>query len=238
MAKKGGSVAGKKGAFKFTLEEWSPFAKDEPSLDLEKLPVSVFVPDGYDGTKPFGIMIYMSGGQPTAEYRKIMEDHNIIWVGFNCYTIDYKPLSNDLRHDAFALAAVYNVAKYYSIDSERVYLSGMSWGGRLTGRIIVKYPHVFTGGIAMGGCQPDYIWNMDSNAFHPSLYRMQNKSTLVFCAGDRDYNRDEAYRLYDYCLNRGFKKVFYLQEYEKGHAAFSGEYFEKGVTLLDNNVNR
>ncbi len=124
----------------------------------------------------------------------------------------------------------YNMLEYFNIDPSRIYISGASWGGRLSGRIISRYPNVFKGAIASAGCQRD-DWDDEKQQYCDCLYLAQ-KNTVMVTTGDYDYNRPEAYAMYDYFLDRDFQNTYYIQEPGKYHGPLSGPYFEKAVNLL------
>jgi poly(3-hydroxybutyrate) depolymerase len=130
------------------------------------------------------------------------------------------------NHERLVLAAVYHMFGAYSVDRSRVYLTGFSWGGRLTGEIVPKEPRLFTGGIAVGGCFTSYgraLWA------HPAA---RKRAAMVLATGDWDYNRQETFNGYDAFLAFGYE-AHYFQEPRRGHARISGENFDKAVTLLD-----
>lgn len=141
-------------------------------------------------------------------------------------------MSKDYRHEVFYLAAVWAMMKHFSIDPQRVYLSGSSWGGRLTGRIISRYPNVFKGGIATCGCQIDN-WDDEKKQYLDCATYDQKHTTMVVTTGDFDFNRDEAYSMYDYYQSRGYKKPFFIQEPKRSHGILTGPDFEKAVSLLE-----
>ncbi len=232
--KKTGGIADKRGMFKYILEEWSPYSDEKTGLDLKKLPVGVYVPKGYNGVKPFGLLVFISWDYPDAEYRKILDKNSLIWVGYNCYNINYVPFTKEHKHEVFSLAMVYNMLKYYNIDSARIYIAGSSWGGRLTGKIIHRRPDIFKGGIASCGCQSDN-WDDEIKGFLPNLNYAQKNTSLVITAGDYDFNRPEAFYMYDYFLMRNFHNIFYIQDANRYHGGLSGPNFEKAIDLLDTN---
>jgi pimeloyl-ACP methyl ester carboxylesterase len=181
-------------------------------------------------------MVFMSWNSPSAEYRKILERRHIIWVGFDCYKIDYVPLSNDHQHELFALAMAYNLQRYFNIDPSRVYIAGMSWGGRLSGRIASRNPNVFRGAISTDGCQVEN-WDDTQQSFLDGLWFAQENTPMVITSGDFDFNRGEAFYMSAYLHDRNYRNIMYIQEAGKYHDALSPVTFDRALGFLDRGKN-
>ncbi len=215
------------------MSEFSPYTKEAPDQYLKNLPVSVYVPDTYKKEKAAGLMIYILGTYPNQEYKKVMDKNNMIWAGINCYSFNLNDiLRGKAPHEVFTLGMVYNMMKRYNIDPSRIYMAGLSWGGRLTGIILHRYPNIFKGGIASGGCDSQ-LRDTGKPGFIDAFNYAQQKTAIVVSAGDYDYNRDEAYNMATVFKRQMFRNVHYMQEPGKGHVELSGENFEKALQMLD-----
>lgn len=236
VPKKTGGIAEKRGEFTWLIEDYSPWSEElSGDRKLSDYPVGVYVPQSYDGSRPYGLLISMIYAKspyqyPRPEFRKILDKYNIIWLGFDPYNGLFEPF--EYNHEKFALAGVYNMCGYYNIDHSRVYLAGFSWGGRLTGEIVPRKPHIFSGGIAIDGCFTT------GNRLLPSLEYGRERITMVMATGDFDYNRMETYRGYSTLLTLGYKDCHFLQQPLKGHAIISAENFEKAIQVLDGRVKK
>lgn len=229
----------KPGSYLLTLGGWSPWMEGDPALELAKYPVAVYVPKGYDGSRPYGLIISMmnaksSSQYPKPEYVASIDRHQCLYVGFDPYNGVFENGSKeyfDTNHERFCLAVAYAMLGSYNIDRNRVYLCGFSWGGRLTGEIVPKQPRVFTGGIAVGGCF------ITGGRLMPGLPYARRRIAMVLDTGDWDYNRQETYNGYATFLTLGYE-AWYLQEPRVAHARISGPNFEKALTLLDEAMRR
>ena len=126
-----------------------------------------------------------------------------------------------------SLAIVFNMLSYFSIDMSRIYMAGFSWGGRLTGEIVPKWPRIFSGGIAIDGCFTT------TNRRIPSLEYGKKHISMVMATGDFDYNRMETYRGYSTLLSMGYTDCHFIQQPSKRHAIISADNFEKAIKILD-----
>lgn len=229
-----GPWSDKRGTYPLTLTKWSPWIDRDPKLDLSRYPVVVWVPKGYDGKEPYGLIVSMMNAKsknqaPSSAYTATLEKHKLIYAGFDPYNGVFDGSSAEMMftgHERLVLAMVFHMFGHYAVDRKRVYLTGFSWGGRLTGEIVPREPRVFTGGIAVGGC-------FTSGArIIPSYPYARRHVTMVCATGDWDFNRQETFNGYDTFLYLGYE-AYFLQEPRKGHARISGENFEKAIMLLD-----
>ncbi len=231
-----GAGVDRRGTYTLTLTSWSPWIDRDPKLKLSKYPVVVRVPKGYDGKEPYGLIVSMMNAQsknqaPSPAYTATLDKHKLIYVGFDPYNGVFNGGSEDMmftNHERLVLAAVYHMFGHYAIDRKRVYLTGFSWGGRLTGEIVPREPRVFTGGIAVGGC----FTTVTGGRIIPSYPYARRHVAMVCATGDWDYNRQETFNGFDTFLYLGYEAYFF-QEPRKGHARISGENFEKAISLLD-----
>jgi hypothetical protein len=111
----------------------------------------VYVPAHYDGSRPFGLFVWISpadDGRLPAAWREVVDEHDLIVAGpdraGNERFVWYRM--------GLALDAVHTLTLEYEIDPDRVYVTGFSGGGRLASRLGFHYPEVFRGGIYQGGC--------------------------------------------------------------------------------------
>jgi ankyrin repeat protein len=229
----------KPGNYLLTLPAWSPWMDVDPQLKLAQYPMAVYVPKGYDGSKPYGLVISMMNAEsqsqfPKAEYLDSLDKRHLIYVGFDPYNGVFENGSSEFRftnHERLCLAAAYLIFQSYAIDRNRVYLMGFSWGGRLTGEIVPKEPRVFTGGLAVGGC---FITH---DRIIPSYPYARQNAAMVLDTGDYDYNREETWNGYNTFVLMGYEAYFF-QEPKKFHSRISGENFEKALAILDESAKR
>lgn len=133
-------------------------------LNLTSWLYDVYVPQGYDGTKPYGVVVYITSDPwPGIVLQTAPNDKNVIWiaprnVGNNANSTD--------RYGA-ALLAIYRAKELFNIDPRRVYTSGKSGGARTASALAFYHSEVIHGTAPSSGCAlprlnevtPDYIPN-------------------------------------------------------------------------------
>jgi len=206
----------------------------------------VYVPENYDSKTPFGLMVNISpsesGEFPWPDLPPVLEKRKLIWIGANNSGNKQNVYTQRIP---LALDAAYNMAKIYSINPHRVYVSGISGGGRSSSMAAFHYSDVFSGGIFMIGVNywvampipsmPDRLWPIGFNK--PDIQFLSqacNTGRYVFLTGDNDGNREQTYEYY----TKGYKKILkyalYLQVPKMGHERPPLEWYEKSLDFLDN----
>ncbi len=229
--------------------------------DIADHTFQLVVPKDYDGSEPYGLIVFIHPNDEISLDRffgKTIEDllarHKLIWVSYN--NAGNKVMSNVRM--GLALDAVHNVTKRYRIDSERVYVSGMSGGGRLACMSGIYYPQVFKGAAPIVGSlyfsevkvpqEPELRALLreqpkDDNAVWPAalitpvrrqLLDMKKNQRWVLVTGEKDFNMPEMRAHFEQGFKQdGFEHAHYLEVPGMAHTYPSAEWFEKAIVLLD-----
>jgi len=219
-------------------------AKGDYSLPQESF--EVYVPPTYTGEKPFGLLVFVNpGGHGSLKgyerlgWKEIVDKHELIWVGPN-------KIGNDRLvrpRMGITIDAAINAQKRFKIDPTRVYVGGVSGGGRVASMLGVGFPDVFRGGFYIIGCNfYRQEQSIEQNGVFKRSYfvpptkyyvaaKKQNKH--VFLTGDTDGNREQTHIYYKGFVRDGFEHCTYLQVPGMGHSPPPKEWFAKGVAALD-----
>jgi hypothetical protein len=125
------------GQFEITFDQRSPQSeyskilerlgttKDEagPDYELKDQPFIVYVPPDYDGSKPFGLMVWSFQDGCSGIYDSaipLLNSHHLIVIATE------KSHPQLAANTGLCLDAVYNMEQRYAIDASRVYLIGLS----------------------------------------------------------------------------------------------------------------
>ena len=244
-----------------TLDERSPLStvqavtsrfraelKDPPAdYDLADESFVVYVPQDYDGSEPYGLIVWISpnpNGWPIYRYIPVLDKHKFIWIGANN---SGNPRS--FWHRAgLALDGLHHATKHYNIDPMRTYISGLSGGGRCSSRIGLTYADLFAGAYPIIGVDyfkrlphpktTDYkmvFWGPSFNPPTPDIMRRAKRDCrYVLLTGETDGNRPQTFVTYEYGFKRArFAFVTYLEVPGMGHTFPPADWFEKGVIALD-----
>lgn len=222
-----------------------PAAPDAPTLQLDPNTekYNAYIPKDYqrDG-KPFGLIVWIApepGAALQPAWRKVLDDHSIIFIEPR----EAPNESHSVWRVFIALETVRNAKREFNIDPDRVYVAGLSGGGRISSHTAVFFPEVFGGAFCMVGCNfyrdvPAEEKGMIYPGFWPnpamnSIKLARTNSRLVLLTGSRDFNKPSTKAAYDAFVKEQWKHVLYLEVPELGHQFPDAEWFEKGIQFLD-----
>lgn len=222
-----------------------PAAPEAPSLQLDpnSAKYNAYVPHDYqrDG-KPFGLIVWIApepGAALQPDWRKVLDDHSIIFIEPR----DVPNESHSVWRVFMALETVRNAKREFNIDPDRVYVAGLSGGGRISSHTAVFFPEVFGGAFCMVGCNfyrdvPAEKKGMIYPGFWPNpnttaLKLARANSRLALLTGSRDFNKPSTKAAYDAFEKEQWQHVTYLEVPGLGHQFPDAEWFEKGIAFLD-----
>ncbi|MEI6607489.1 MAG: hypothetical protein WCP35_19435 [Verrucomicrobiota bacterium] len=177
--------------------DWSTNKKDakaEFAYDAATAKAIVYVPTGYDGTKPFGIYLHVSpgdDGENVEGYAAVMDRLNLIYIS-------PKGTSNDqpmLRRIKLAVDALSAVRAQYKTDAKRIGVGGFSGGGHIGMLLHAMFPDTFMGSVSHAA--QSYLPQPGSCGHFPGLEARDFKSGVLkqhkWCviSGDKDQNYAE-----------------------------------------------
>jgi hypothetical protein len=185
----------------------------------------MYVPETYDPASPAGLMVYISPTQKgwmPRPWQSVIDDENLIWISANAS-------GNEVivaKRMIYAVLAPQIATASYRIDPDRVYLSGFSGGGKVSGMVAINFANIFRGAIYICGAQ---YWPEDP----PPIFSQLEKNRYVFLTGSEDFNRDLTYKIYRKYKSAGLENVDLINVPRMTHQNPSTRYFLKAINFLD-----
>lgn len=209
--------------------------------DLAEETFSAYIPKSYDGSKPYGLIVWITAGTlggPPDIYLPVLDKHEYIWFGGN--NIGNRRQVPDRM--GITLDGLHNMIKLYNIDLDRIYVSGISGGGRIASKLAVIYPDLFSGGYYIIGC--DYRENLPTDiegqfwpGFWPfydvDLVEMGHKNRYTLLTGSKDYNKLVTQRVWQAYRKEGKKWITYVEVPGMDHRLPNAEWYEIGLVALE-----
>jgi hypothetical protein len=189
----------------------------------------VSVPDSYAPDKPHGLLVFINSfndGECYPQFKGLLEKHRLIWIAAN-------NSGNERMTSArigLALDAVFNLKKLYTLDPERIYVSGISGGGRVCSFLTPAFPDVFNGGMYLIGC------NSLAAKLQPELEDRWRRNGYVFLTGDNDFNLPGTKKVFDEYQRARFARTTCLQVPGMTHEVPPSDWLDKGLAFLDEPV--
>jgi predicted esterase len=150
-----------------------------------------YVPAAYDGSEPYGLLLYIhsgDSGEIPREWHGVLDELKLIAVGADNVGNDQPMMSRVQRSvDAFATAQ-----KHYRIDPARCLVTGLSGGGHMAMLTGALFPEHFLGAISHAA--QSYLPGERSPGHFPGLTTRdfkrgeRAKMRWIVVSGDKDFN--------------------------------------------------
>jgi len=186
----------------------------------------IIIPKNYKADTPPGVLVYISpgkSGQIPRKWKLVLEEQNLIWIAANRSGNRVDPR---LRV-AYAILGPVFLREKYQIDFERVYVAGLSGGGRVASIVAPEYASLFKGAIYICGAN---LWEGKT----PEKLEIAKSNRFVFLTGDQDFNRRDTKRVFNSYGNIGLENALYLQIRGMGHENPDARGLAKAINYLDN----
>jgi hypothetical protein len=215
--------------------------QEPPAYDIATETFRVWVPNAYAHDREWGLFVWVDAGDRPRipeEWEEILSEHKLLAIAA------YR--SGNPRHPAtriqLAVDAAFNMRRRFHITPRRVYISGLSGGGRIASMAGIAYADVFSGTFPIVGANFYKPMPAPGGRHYPPsfapvgtiLAAAKRRNRFVLLTGSKDFNRENTRDVYRRGFKaEGFRHVLYLEVPEMGHALPSGEWFAKGLDFLD-----
>jgi predicted esterase len=185
----------------------------------------IYVPGDYRPDNPAGLFVFVSpisAGRMPIKWRSVMDENNLIWIAAN-------KSGNRVvvsRRMLFAVLAVLVAERNYSVDTQRLYISGFSGGGKVASRIAESHAQTFKGGFFIGGTE---VWKDEP----PSGIESMKSNHYVFLCGSSDQalrSCEQAFRAY---RAQDIENTKLMVIRGMGHNTPDASNFAKAIAFLD-----
>ena len=186
----------------------------------------LFVPSG---AEPSGVLVFVhpsATAEPPSGWARVLQQQRLIWVSAEGFGNSQPSAQRVL----VALLGLAHAQQTYSVDAKRIYIAGMSGGGRIASKTITKFPRMFAGAIYIVGA--DY-WTDAEEALRPFI----ESKRYVFLTGHRDFNRREVRRVHRRYRDAGVKAALLLDLPSFGHEFPAPQQLERAIEFLDSGVD-
>lgn len=193
-------------------------------LDLD-VTWEIDVPEDYDPKNPPGVMVYVSPQNivnlPTG-WLDVTEEKNLIFVAARM-SGNNEPVS---RRIVMALLALPLIQASYTINTERIFISGFSGGGRIASMVSTSFPHIFKG--ALYNCGANFWQDVDAQ----QMEDIQN-NRFVFLTGTNDFNLVDTKKVYSKYKKAGVTNSKLMIIPRMGHSNPRRNKFAQAIDYLD-----
>lgn len=191
----------------------------------EELSWQIYIPKNFSADKPPGLMVYISptqSGELPRGWDSVMDEKNLIWIAAE------KSGNREIvgRRTILAILAPTLIEKNFEIDKERIYVSGLSGGGKMASLVATDYPHLFKG--AIYNCGVDF-WSTDK----PVRTDLIQQNRYVFITGTLDQALEPTKRVHRQYHDAGIENARLMIIPEMTHRNPNRFKFAEAVQFLD-----
>lgn len=212
-------------------------AGTERKLDQEKL--FVRLPRGYDPRRPAGLLVWIDPtmqGIPPEPLTAALDDLNIIAVG--------AASAGNARQvvDRYQLVfdGVATVSRRYHVDPRRIYLTGVSGGGRVSSILLGCFPDVFAGAVPIVGLScyanvPNGVggwWRSGYSRPGSALFNQLKTRRMAPMTGQKDFNQTEMQHATD-IMRRDGLTIRLLDYPDMAHELPRPDRFAEALSWVD-----
>lgn len=198
----------------------------------EKVGYTVYAPRDIDPRESLGVLVYVAPNQ-TAPDKGIDHPFSACCNDRRLVCIAPTMAGNSALpgwRAACAVAAVDVARRRYAVDADRVFLCGLSGGGRITSYVMLRHPEIFRGASPIIGCNFPEPWIRGCGIPDEAIAGFCDNTRLAILEGSNDANQPEAKKAHDEWFKKRMRHVVYLEQPGLGHAMPSAAY---RVQVLD-----
>ncbi|MEL6330762.1 MAG: PHB depolymerase family esterase [Planctomycetota bacterium] len=207
---------------------------------IENETAVVRLPRGYDPSKRWGVLVWVSPsvrGTPPGSVWRTADEFGLVCIGFN-NSHNQRPAMDRVQ---LACDAVETVAAHVNLDRERVYVSGLSGGGRITSFLHRSAPDVFMGFVSIVGLnsehqihtgEANYYWRSSFSKPAGEIERLRLQRRIAAVTGPTDGNYNEMKNRTERLRRDGYEARFFDYP-ELGHTMCSPDQFREAFMWVD-----
>lgn len=196
----------------------------------QQLTWEVYVPESYDDANPPGMMVYISpgnSGKIPRGWKAVLEEKNLIWIAAN-------RSGNKAAVARRAIVAVVGptlIEKQYNIDRDRIYVSGLSGGGKMASMVATDNAHLFKGAIYNCGVN---FWDADV----PDRINLIRQNHFVFVTGTLDFALEPTKKAYKQYKDAGVENALLMVVRGMNHKNPGRSKFAEAIDYLDSRIDQ
>ena len=154
------------------------------------------LPPGYSAAKPAALLVWVDAapsGRPPRAFFEGLDQCGAVCIGA-AESGNQRPVTERLQ---LALDAINTAKRRWNIDPARVYVTGISGGGKMAGLLLMLAPEVFTGAVSIVGLsfyesiptgKPRETWPSEFAKPTGKRWDLLLKRRLAVVTGGRDFN--------------------------------------------------
>jgi hypothetical protein len=177
------------------------------------------------GEGPKGVLVFVKpidSGELPKDWTSELDRHKLIWVAADDFGNEHPRAERILA----AIAGLKLIESSEAIDARRVYIGGMSGGGRIASQTITRFPRRFAGAVYIVGAD---FWTPAEVPLKPLIAA----NRYVFVTGSRDFNHRDMKRVFFRYQAEGITQSLFIDLPGFGHEYPNAEQLRQAIEFLD-----
>ena len=207
---------------------------------LENELFRVRLPKNYNPESPAGILLWISpmeDGRIPKIFEPSLDELGLIAIGID-NNGNARPITDRLQNH---LDSVETIAQQYRIDRSRIYLTGMSGGGRCSSILQIAFPDLFAGAVPIVGLDtyhqaptgdPGKFWPARLGKPAAKWMRLLKAKRIAAITGTADFNQPEMSIRKDLLNRDGIEMRLDIIE-GMSHSMPTADQFTSALTWVD-----
>jgi dienelactone hydrolase len=235
-----GAVTMDERTMKQRLYRGMPVVAPSADRDLQRETLHARLPAGYDPRHPAGVLVWCSptaGGSIPAPLGAALDELGLVGIAAeNAGNERDVPDKFQLVFDAIATAR-----RYCHVDERRVYIAGLSGGGKVASILAICFPERFAGAVSIVGFATHATLD-DSWGRHRAPYFARPRERtlaearrlrLALMGGPADYNYEEMLKRSALLEADGFAQLHFFTYPDMGHRMPTPQRFAEALRWVD-----
>lgn len=203
----------------FSAEEVSRLSKTLPADQVVKFRV------WWSGDPNPGVVVFVSptdSGKPPKGWLELLQQKRLSWVAAEGFG-NRQPSAQRVLVALMGLSLAQRSA---TPDRKRIYIGGMSGGGRIASMTAPRFPQMFSGGLYIVGAN---FWMPDD----AKLKQLAAQNRYVFITGNEDFNHMDMKSVYSRYRKKGLDASLLMDIPGYGHEYPDVEQLGQAIAFLD-----
>ena len=172
-----------------------------------------------------GLIVFVSptdSGEPPKGWLELLKQRRLSWIAADGF--GNKQLS--AQRVLVAVMGLSLAQKSAALDRKRIYIGGMSGGGRIASMTAPRFPQMFSGSLYIVGAN---FWMPDDE----KLKQKAAANRYVFITGEKDFNRSEMKSVFSRYRKKGLASSLLLDLPGYAHEYPNVEQLGRAIDFLD-----
>jgi len=172
-----------------------------------------------------GVIVFVSptdSGKPPKGWLELLQQKKLSWIAADDFG-NQQPSAQRVLAAVMALSLAQKTAE---LDRKRIYIGGMSGGGRIASMTAPRFPQLFSGGLYIVG----------ANFWMPEDAQLKQKAAAnryVFITGTGDFNRTDMKGVFSLYRKKGLDSSLLMDLRDYGHEYPNVEQLGQAIDFLD-----